>query len=183
MSNYPPGFCPYCGTELTTVESPTAFRCESCDDYVFHNPIPQARVAVVDGDRMLLAEIPADEEKNLWSVPGGAIEADEDPPVAGVRELEEETGLRVEPEALTFFDARTYEKWDGLYKVALLYAVDATATSGTVVPDGVEHTDARFWTPFEFEAAGQTLGEFYNLPARYRDVEWWLHSARTALSE
>jgi 8-oxo-dGTP diphosphatase len=183
MVNYPPDHCPACGAELTAVDPPTVHRCESCAEYVFHNPVPQARVAVVDEDRVLLAEIPPAEADGLWSIPGGAIEAGEDPPEAAARELEEETGLRVDPVALVFFDARTYEKGEGLHKVALLYAVAREETDGSLAPDGAEHTAVRFWAAKAFDATGLGLGEFYGLPGRYRDVDWWVRAARTALEE
>lgn len=181
MVRKPPEFCPRCGADVQAVDPPTAHYCASCDDHVFYNPTPQARVAVVDGDRILLVEIPPDEADDLWSVPGGAIEAGEHPPQAAARELEEETGLRVDPSDLVFFDTRTYEKWEDVHKVALLYAVDADATDGELAPDGAEHTDARFWTPTAFEDAGLALGEFYDLPSSYRDVGWWVRTAGAAV--
>ena len=42
MVNEPPDYCRYCGGELTPVDPPSAHRCESCEEYVFYNPIPTA---------------------------------------------------------------------------------------------------------------------------------------------
>ena len=186
MVNYPPAYCPYCGEALATIEYPTVHRCGDCERFVFHNPIPHARLAVVDAERVLLVRIPdreVDGDAELWSIPGGAIEAGEDPPAAAVRELQEETGLRADPATLTYLEARTYEKWADLHKVSLLYAVHADDVDGDVTPDGVEHTAARFWTPAGFDDGDRELAEFYDLPARYRDAAWWHESALGRLQE
>jgi 8-oxo-dGTP pyrophosphatase MutT (NUDIX family) len=180
MVNRPPDFCPYCGGELVPVDPPTTHRCDACEDYVFHNPIPQSRVAVVDGDRVLFVEIPDDGVTDLWTTPGGAIEAGEDPTEAAARELEEETGLSADPADFQFFDARIYTKFEDTHKTALLYAVDRAATTGPMEL-GAEHSDARFFAPGEFRAAGLSLAEFDDRDDRFRDPAWWRREARAAI--
>ena len=62
-----------------------------------------ARVIVVDGnDRVLLlrGHDPAEPERRYWFTVGGGLDDGESPAAAAVRELFEETGLRVEPAAL-----------------------------------------------------------------------------------
>jgi 8-oxo-dGTP pyrophosphatase MutT (NUDIX family) len=56
-----------------------------------------ASVFVFDGDKFLLLKrgSTAPWMPNKWSLPGGVIEPGEQPTEAGVRELEEETGLVV----------------------------------------------------------------------------------------
>nr|WP_121157993.1 NUDIX hydrolase [Micromonospora pisi] len=54
-----------------------------------------------DGDRILLVE-PV--YKDDWELPGGAIEADESPYQAAIRELTEELGLSVTPGRLLVVD-------------------------------------------------------------------------------
>ncbi len=54
-----------------------------------------------DQERTLLVE-PA--YKDDWEIPGGAVEADESPFTAAVRELTEELGLRVQPGRLLVTD-------------------------------------------------------------------------------
>lgn len=180
MANRPPDYCPYCGTELVAVDPPTAFRCGDCEELVFHNPIPCVRLAVVDGDRILLVEVPGDHDPGLWTTPGGCIEAGEHPPATGARELREETTLIVDPEALAFFDARTYTKWDEVHKTSLLYAVDAADVQGE--PTGAdEHSAARYWEPAAFADADVRMVEFHDEPDRYRDPAWWLAEARAAI--
>ncbi|WP_300010060.1 NUDIX domain-containing protein [Pseudonocardia sp.] len=50
-----------------------------------------------DLGRLLLVQRRNEPGRGLWSVPGGRVEAGEDDTAAVVREMAEETGLRVEP--------------------------------------------------------------------------------------
>lgn len=60
--------------------------------------VPGVAAAVFDGsDRLLLLR---HAETGRWVLPGGAVEPDEHPADAAVRETREETGLLVEPEAV-----------------------------------------------------------------------------------
>lgn len=88
MANEPPDYCAYCGSDLSPVKPPTAHYCEGCQQYVFFNPIPTARLAVLDGENILLGRVDVP-DRQLWATPGGMVEAGEDPDAAGARELQE----------------------------------------------------------------------------------------------
>jgi ADP-ribose pyrophosphatase YjhB (NUDIX family) len=60
--------------------------------------VPAASAVVVDQDGRILLHRRSDNE--LWSIPGGAMEAGERIADTAVREVKEETGLDVEPETL-----------------------------------------------------------------------------------
>jgi ADP-ribose pyrophosphatase YjhB (NUDIX family) len=60
--------------------------------------VPAASAVVVDQDGRILLHRRADNE--LWSIPGGGMEIGETIAATIVREVEEETGLKVEPERL-----------------------------------------------------------------------------------
>ncbi|WP_435333022.1 NUDIX hydrolase [Haloarchaeobius sp. TZWWS8] len=177
MVNRQPDFCPYCGTGLSPIDPPTTHHCKSCDDYVFYNPIPTARLAVLDGESILLVKVDLPDEK-LWGTPGGMVEAGEDPDVAGARELKEETTLGVDPDDLVLFDARSYAKFGTTHKTVLAYAVDFADVDGSPEADD-EVAAARFWTPSELEAAEDRL--LTSWPTAYKELEWWIGNARAAL--
>lgn len=179
MSNRPPDYCPYCGSELSSVDPPTTHRCDSCEDYVFYNAIPTARIAVVDGDSILLVKVDIP-DRDIWGTPGGMVEADEDPEVTGARELEEETTLVVDADDLVLFDARTFVKFQETYKTSLSYAVDATNVRGTPQADD-EVAAAQFWTPAELDAAEDRL--LTSWPEAHKDLAWWIDNAREALQQ
>lgn len=159
MVNYPPDYCPYCGTELELVEEPTVYYCESCDDPVFNNAVLGGGVVVVDGDGFLLVE--DFRGPGTWKIPEGVPEIPESPREGVARELDEETGLVVDPAQLVYlYDVG---KWVGpeMFRMHVIYAVERAETTGKL-DAGSDATDARFFTPNEFEASEHTLRDMPN---------------------
>lgn len=158
MVNFPPEFCPYCGTalELTSHDDGTVRYCPDCEGPVFHNPVPGTGIVVVDGDRLLLVERARGRTAGDWMVPGGHVEMGEQPHETAARELREETGLAVDPGDLTLFEARTSETEPGKEIVSLEYAVEREATTGEL-DAGDDAAKARFWTPQGFDTSEESL--------------------------
>jgi 8-oxo-dGTP pyrophosphatase MutT (NUDIX family) len=73
-------------------------------------PVQGAQVAIVDGPRVLLQLRPLPPG---WELPGGHVEADEDPAQTAVREAEEETGYQVNIRGLV-----GVYSWSGLRNAA-----------------------------------------------------------------
>lgn len=159
MVNFPPEYCPYCGTALELVEEPTVYRCESCDDWVFHNAVLGGGVVVVDGDRLLLIE--DFRGPGTWKIPEGVPEIPESPREGVARELEEETGLTVDADDLVYlYDVGKHVGKD-MFRMHIYYGVERSQTTGPLEA-GSDATDARFWTPEEFAASEHTLREMPN---------------------
>ena len=178
MVNLPPDFCPYCGTKLEAVDEPTVYRCESCDDYVFHNPCPAGGVAVLDGERILLVEDFRGSDE--WKLPEGRVECGESPREGVARELREETGLSVDPEILTFFHDSAGEPVEDQHMVNVDFAVERSATTGTLEA-GSDATDARFWSPAEFDDAAASLRASHADRFGNDSLAWLRDEARRAL--
>jgi ADP-ribose pyrophosphatase YjhB (NUDIX family) len=136
--------CPLCGaaTGTTVVEGRDRTYCPDCDRVLWRNAVPVVNVRVADGDRVLLVERGIDPYRGRWCLPGGHAEFDEAPAAAAARELAEETGLTVAPDALAVGDA-TLETFEDHTRVAVNYAVDRAATTGEVRA-GTDAVDARF---------------------------------------
>ena len=96
----PPGWanCPKCGGALQGRPRGDRVRptCGDCGKAVFHNPaVGVAVVLTDDASRVLLARR-SRSYAGLWCIPCGYVEWDEDVRLAAAREIEEETGLRVD---------------------------------------------------------------------------------------
>ncbi|MGH2732251.1 MAG: NUDIX hydrolase, partial [Actinomycetota bacterium] len=101
--------------------------------------------AVAVRDRaILLIERGQPPSKGLWSLPGGRVECGETMVEALRREVEEETGLKIEVGAIAGVVERIYPE-EGFHYVIVDYF--ATVVSGTLRAGG-EVTGAR-WAPLE----------------------------------
>ena len=108
-------------------------------------------IAVDDG-RLLVVRL-ADSspifEPGLWHLPGGGIDAGEQPADTLAREFAEETGLTLS--AAELVDARSYSahrlgvNWQ---LVALFYRVSLNSTTG-IVSEADGTTDAATWLPLD----------------------------------
>lgn len=159
MVNFPPDYCPYCGTELDVVEPPTQYYCDTCDRPVFHNSVLGGGVVVVDGDSVLLIE--DFREAGAWKVPEGRPEIPESPREGVARELEEEAGLSVDPDDLVYLYDDAKEVGEDMFMMGIYYAVERSRTTGAVEA-GSDATDARFFTPDAFEASTHELRDMPN---------------------
>lgn len=132
MTQFPASYCPRCGTSLDRrrFEGRDRRHCPDCERFVFHNPVPCAGVAVVDDGSVLLVKraIPPDEGR--WALPGGHLEADEHPRTAAVRELAEETGVRVDPDELALVDTALVESVEDRYVVSVGFAASRADATG-----------------------------------------------------
>lgn len=105
-----------------------------------------AYALIHDAGRILLCrlsrEIP--EWEGCWTLPGGGLEFGENPDVAVVREVEEETGLIVRPEGIAGIDnlfiKRDYEEFQG---IRILYNV--TVVGGELRHEASGTTDRCEW--------------------------------------
>lgn len=185
--NQPPEYCPYCGDpvtpvddfELGVVDTPMVYRCDSCDDYVFYNPTPGGSAVVVDGDRLLLVE--DFRSPGEWKLPSGRVELGESPREGVARELEEETGLAVDPGDLTYVYDEAGEPVPEQYMVGIDYAVDRSQTTGDVEA-GSDATDARFFTIEEFEYSDHELKQTHVDRFGEDSLPWLLDEAGNALA-
>lgn len=142
-----PHYCPLCATSLTPKSTDAGPRphCPSCELTMYRNPVPMGRATVVDGDSALLIERGRGGDVGSWALAGGHIEFDESPRVAAARELEEETGLVVNPDDLELVGDGFLDFGDGYTMVSFNYAAPHSAAEG-VVEAADDAADARFWS-------------------------------------
>jgi 8-oxo-dGTP pyrophosphatase MutT (NUDIX family) len=129
---------------------------------------PSGRVLVVDetGSVLLFRIVdPLDTKPPVWITPGGGLEAGESLAEGAARELEEETGLRVEPAALRTPVAVCRGYWE--FRGRPLYSEDwffATRTrrfdpspAGWTVLEHELHERWHWWTPDELDRAEEAF--------------------------
>jgi 8-oxo-dGTP pyrophosphatase MutT (NUDIX family) len=108
--------------------------------------LPSVSALIYDNlGRLLLVR---QRDGDAWSTPGGAIEFDESPADAVVRETWEETGLLVSVARIFGIYGGPnfvvhYENGDEAQYV--MVAFECAVLSGSLQSDGVETTDVRFW--------------------------------------
>ena len=153
--------CGFCGAAFAP-EQPWPRRCRVCENTTYRNPLPVSVVVLPIGPNgLLLVRRTQEPQAGHWSLPGGYMELGESWQEAGAREVQEETGIEIDPGGITLYDARSAP--DGTVLVfgrARPLAEDAlppfrasNETSAMKVSHGPEplafstHTDtaARFW--------------------------------------
>jgi ADP-ribose pyrophosphatase YjhB (NUDIX family) len=112
--------------------------------------LPSVSVLVVaDEDRLLLVRHAGAGAEDGWAVPGGAVDLGESPAQAAVREIREETGLRIDRlrllEVLGGADYEvTYPNGDRVAYVTAVYR--ASVAGGSPVPDREEISELGWFT-------------------------------------
>jgi 8-oxo-dGTP pyrophosphatase MutT (NUDIX family) len=110
-----------------------------------------ASISIFDADgRVLLGR---NSETGIWGLPGGAIDPNEHPADAAVRECFEETGLLVEPTALIgVFGGDEflvhYPNGDIAYYTVIAFR--ARVIGGTYRPEDGEMSEVRYFSEVEF---------------------------------
>jgi 8-oxo-dGTP pyrophosphatase MutT (NUDIX family) len=125
-----------------------------------------AKAFLVDGAGRLLLLDCADPDRpgvRWWELPGGGVEPGEDEVEALVREVLEETGLRVDPAAVgplqwtqeSTFVFRSVRRWSRCHG-RVVRLPEAGAAAATVLTDDEQGSilGARWWSPQELAAPG-----------------------------
>lgn len=97
--------CPLCAAALVqgACEGRERARCSSCSFVLYENPASASAGLVLDErGRVLLVRRAIEPFRGQWALPAGYQEIDEPPAETAVREVLEESGIRVE--VLSLFD-------------------------------------------------------------------------------
>jgi ADP-ribose pyrophosphatase YjhB (NUDIX family) len=115
--------------------------------------VPGASAVVVDASGGILLHRRSDNQ--LWSIPGGAMEIGESIAETVVREVEEETGLEVEPTRIIgiYSNPRhVIEYADGEVRQQFSICFACDVTGGRVLDRTDESLEVGFFTPDQIEA-------------------------------
>ncbi len=86
-------YCPRCKSELKN--NPEFYKCKNCGQIIYKNSAPTASVLIIKGDKVLLAVRGIAPFKGKYDIVGGFLKYGEDPIIGVLREVKEETGLKV----------------------------------------------------------------------------------------
>ncbi len=107
-----------------------------------------AYALVTREDALLLCRVSARVPRlaGCWTLPGGGIDFGESPEEAMIREVDEETGLRVEPAGLVAVSSFVGPVEEGvMHRLRILFR--ARVTGGVLRPEVDGSTDACRWVP------------------------------------
>ncbi len=90
-------YCPVCGSDRFVINNFKSKRCEDCGFIYYFNPSSATVAVIVNSKKEILVATRANEPaKGTYDLPGGFVDMDESAEEAVVREVEEETGLKIQ---------------------------------------------------------------------------------------
>jgi ADP-ribose pyrophosphatase YjhB (NUDIX family) len=157
--------CSYCGS-LFAEEQPWPRKCAGCSSTTFQNPLPVAVVLQPVDDGLLMVRRSIEPHQGKLALPGGFIGLGESWQEAGARELEEETGLRVDARQIQ--DFRVLSAPDG---TVLVFGL-ARALTAAEIPEFVANSEVsetvvlRAPEPLAFPLHTQVANEYFERQAQ-----------------
>lgn len=134
-------FCGRCATPTEPVAGERCLRCPACELSVYPRLTPAIIVLVRRGDRALLAHNPAFPSA-FYSTLAGFVEVGETLEETIAREVREEVGIEVG--SIRYFGSQPWP-----FPHQLMIGFTAEWTSGDIRVDGVEISDARWFSADE----------------------------------
>ena len=86
-------FCPYCKGGL--IKNNFVYKCSECGKEIFINPAPCVSVIPIKDNKILLSIRGIEPKKGTYDFVGGFVNVGETIGECGIRETEEETGLKI----------------------------------------------------------------------------------------
>lgn len=123
LPSYNINFCPYCGEKLGSkeVENKERCYCSDCDRVIWQKFKSAVSIGVKSEGKLLMVKRGIAPDKGMFSLPAGFIDRGEEPEVSAVRELNEETNIKLNSDELELFDTTLIHRKDRQYTLVLVY--------------------------------------------------------------
>jgi ADP-ribose pyrophosphatase YjhB (NUDIX family) len=138
-------FCLQCGQELTQkiFEEKKRFVCPICG-WVYYQQLKVSSAVIIEkNNQILLLKRAYDPWKDFWYLPAGYVEHDEDPKMAGVREVSEEIGIKIQIQENGLFNYYYFD--DDPRGNGLLLVYVSNVLKWSIAPSN-EITDYQFYS-------------------------------------
>lgn len=136
---FPYRFCPRCSALLDQPDEGDLEQvCGVCDAVYYHNPKPCAGAFVVRDGKVMLVRRGIEPYKDCWDIPGGFLAPDEHPVDGAIREVEEETGLRVQSTDFVGIFTDTYGDGAAEHTLNIYYRAEIVGGEPEPQTDAVE---------------------------------------------
>jgi len=120
-------YCSICGSQLKKNKD-NNLACTKCDFVNYRNPRPTASALVLYKNKLLLTKRGRAPYRGRWELPGGFVDRGESADHAVIRELKEETGLKIKLEKIIgiYPDIYTYNS-DQFHTLNIFYIAKASS--------------------------------------------------------
>lgn len=125
-------FCSACGTPFDLAPGCYPRPCAACGEVTFRNPIPVAVALVPVPGGLLTVQRAVEPRKGQFALPGGFVDFGESWQEGCAREVFEETGVRIDPQAITL--AEVHSTPDGA-RVLIFGVCPALGSMPTLLPN------------------------------------------------
>jgi NAD+ diphosphatase len=159
-------FCPRCGGSTSVSQAGWARVCESDGTEHYPRTEPAMIVAVNDAAGRILLGRRTGWPDGWFSTLAGFVEAGESVEACVVREVQEESGIQVDPGSLRYLGSQPWP-----YPASLMLGYRATAVSTDIEHDESEMAEVLWYSRSEFEQACRT--EQLKVPGRVT-IAWHL---------
>lgn len=159
-------FCRYCGGPLQEgpIEGDCVERmaCGNCHSVHYENPIILVACIIHDDDKLLWIKRAQNPARGKWALPGGYMECGESLEEAAARELQEETGLCVEPEKLILSSVSSITAIDQIYVLYRCEHRGVLPIRTAEAEEAVFLTEADApWTDLAYPSTASYMRDFY----------------------
>lgn len=176
-------FCSDCGGRISrqwvAADGRERDVCMNCRQVHYENPRILVTAMITWQDRLLLCRRAHDPSYGLWCAPGGFMEKGETLEQAAARELEEETGVRIEADQLTLYTVTN------LPMISEVYVVFRASVNEPTIACGAESLEAGFFRRDEIpwnQLAWPQLGSYIRLFFReQKAADFGIHLSRADL--